>query len=120
MKKILFAIFIYTFFFIIGCTKQTISPTQAELAANELNKIINSNNIKHVIAEDYNSGVSVSSIQSNVGVSFSFSNGIISIDTSGSYNLTYLKKYIIVKVFITDPVTGKTTGTDNALILYFE
>ncbi len=116
--RLLLVLFSITFFY-TSCTKENISPTQAELTAIELQNVINSQQLKRVVAVEYNEPFP-NSFTSSVGTTFSFSNGFITISGySRSFNLTYLRAYDISNIIIIDNNQSSPT-TSRALILYFQ
>ena len=103
-----------TVVFLSGCKKDKISPTQAEITANELNAVIERNSIKRVYAVRVNQPIPTP-FPANGGTSWSFSNGFIYLNYDSfydGYNLTYLVRYGISNV----PLSNSTS--DRALLLY--
>ncbi|HEY8894375.1 MAG TPA: hypothetical protein VIM79_06155 [Niastella sp.] len=105
-----------TVVFLSGCKKDKISPTQAELTANELKSVIERNSIMRVYPVRINEPIPTP-FPANGGTTWSFSNGFIYINSSSfydSYNLSYLVRYGISNV----PLSNGTS--DKALLLYME
>lgn len=99
-----------------GCKKDKISPTQAEITANELKAVIERNSIKRVYPVRINQPI-YSPLPANSGTSWSFSNGFIyyNFDTFyDAYNLAYLVRYEISNVWLSNGTS------DRALLLYME
>jgi hypothetical protein len=118
IKKILLSSLLLTItvVFFSGCKKDTISPTQAEITANELRSVIERNAISRVYPVRINQPLPTPFAASG-GTSWTFSNGFIYINNSSfydGYNLTYLVRYGIANV----PLSNNTS--DKALLLYME
>jgi hypothetical protein len=99
-----------------GCKKDTISPTQAEKTAGELMSVIERNAITRVYPVRINQPLPTP-FPASGGTGWSFSNGFIYINNSSfydGYNLTYLVRYCIANV----PLSNNTSG--KALLLYME
>ena len=102
--------------FLNACKKDKISPTQAELTANELKSVIEKNSIRRVYPVRINQPIPTP-FPADGGTSWSFSNGFIYINYSSfydGYNLTYLVRYGISNV----PLSNGTS--DKAMLLYME
>lgn len=100
-----------------ACTKENISLTEAAMTAVELQKIIKSNKIQRVYANELNLPGPL--LNEDSGKNYSFSNGFVTI--SGfpkSYNLRYLSFYIIDD-FEFNSSTGGTATTYHCLLLTF-
>ncbi|WP_147206382.1 hypothetical protein [Segetibacter aerophilus] len=105
--------------FYSSCTKERLSLTQAELTAGEIQNVINSQQLKRVVAVAYNETFP-NSFPSSVGTTFSFSNGFITISGySRSFNLTYLKAYEVANVVISDNNPSSPTSS-RTLVLHFQ
>lgn len=102
-----------TVVFLSGCKKEKISPTQAEVTANELRSVIENNSIRRVYPVRINEPIPTP-FPENGGTSWSFSNGFINVYGYEGYNLTYLVRYRIGNV----PLNNGTS--DKALLLYME
>lgn len=102
-----------TVVFLSGCKKEKISPTQAEVTANELKSVIEKNSIKYVYPVRINEPIPTP-FPANGGTSWSFSNGFIYVYGYDAYNLSYLVRYGIGNVGLSNGTTVK------ALILYME
>ena len=102
-----------TVVFLSGCKKDKISPTQAELTANELKSVIERNSIERVFPVRIDQPLPTP-FGATSGSSWTFSNGFIYIYNYDGYNLTYLVRYVIGNV-------GLNNGTSvKALLLYME
>lgn len=115
MKR-LFISFSFIFLYsLCSCQKEKVTPTSADQITSELQKVISKNGIDRIIAWDDKTGFP-NSISSDLGKSWTFSNGFISIYGYGlnqTRNLLYLDKYDINTITVTD-------GTHPlALILHF-
>jgi hypothetical protein len=105
-------------FALSACSKQTATPTPAQIVEAQLQKVINANGITRVVIVSY-SAVFPNSFPSSTGISFSFSNGFITV--SGypqSFNLSYVKAYDIENVIISD--NAQTSYASQALVLYID
>jgi len=103
-------------FFFSSCSKDVITPTQAEQTAIELQDIIKTSQVDRVYAFDYPGG-GWTSLPASAGHSWSFSHGYISIagyTFNQGRNLAYLYTYNIANVPLDDGTTRK------ALLLYFK
>ena len=90
MKKLLY---IGLIIFFSSCTKEKISPTSADEITTQLQKVIKENNIKRIIAWDDTGGFPTT-ISPTLGVSWTVSNGFITIsgygyDSKFTRNLLY-------------------------------
>ena len=119
MKRMILFSTLFLCLSLIGFTscKKEISPTHAEQTANELNAFIQKNGVRRIYPMKVG-GYFPSQFPANQGIVWSFSNGFIYMDYSGSssvaYNLDYLVYYSILNVPL-------STGTyEPALILYME
>jgi hypothetical protein len=102
--------------FLSACRKEKISPTQAELTANELKSVIERNAIKRIYPVRINERLP-SPFPVDGGMGWSFSNGFIYISYSSfynGYNLSYLVRHGISNVILSDGSSAQ------ALLLYFE
>ena len=99
-----------------GCTKEEISPTPGEVAANEIKAVIEKNNIKRVYPLKYNEQIP-NQFPVDYGTQWSFSNGFIHINyvtLIQDYNLNYLVGYGIHNVQLSNG------NSDKALLLFIE
>jgi hypothetical protein len=118
IKNILFTslLLAITVVFLGGCKKEKISPTQAELTANELQSVIKNNGIKRIYPVSATLGFP-GSFPVGAGTGWSFSNGFIYIyynSASDGYNLSYLVRHGIANVILSNGSSAE------ALLLYFE
>jgi hypothetical protein len=119
MKKIAICILLALCIVNMSCKKETISPTQAEVTASQLQNVIHTNSIHRVVAVGIGN-IFPNSFSSTEGTVFSFSNGFITISGyDESYNLAYLVSYNIANVNIVNN-NGSSAGSDQALILNFK
>lgn len=119
MKKLFVFVSIILLYSFSSCQKEKTTPTQADEVTIELQKIIAQNGIHRIIVWDDKSGFP-NSISADLGKSWTFSNGFITIggyiSSPGSYsrNLLYLDSYEVSNV----PVNDGTISP--ALILHFK
>lgn len=117
MKVMSFFIFLALLLGFSSCKKEALQPTQAQLNQQELQQVIKKNGIDRVEELGINESFP-SYFSSEDGMSFTFSNGFISIyGYAQSFNLAYLAAYNIQDVIIRD--NQGNTSTAQALVLYF-
>ena len=118
MKRIILFSILFVCISAIGFTscKKDVSPTHAEQTANELKAFIQRNAVTRILAMKIGNPFP-NQFSASQGLVWSFSNGIMYIDYSGTavgYNLDYLVDYNISNVLLNN---GKS---EASLILYFE
>jgi hypothetical protein len=118
IRKLYFpsVLLIISFIFLNACKKEKISPTQAELTANELRSVIEKNAIRRVYPVRIDQPIPTPFSEGS-GMQWSFSNGFFYVNYSSfydAYNLTYLVRYGISNV----PLSNGSS--DRALLLYME
>ena len=97
-----------------ACRKDNIRPTSAEETANELQRVISSQQIDRVYPFQYPGGA-WASLPASAGATWTFSNGYLNVyNFSETYNLEYLYYYQVSKVTLDN---GKPA---LALLLYFK
>lgn len=101
-----------------SCKKEVIEPTQAQLNQQELMQVIKKNGIDRVVIVGFNQRFP-DYFSSSEGMSFTFSNGFISIHGyEQSFNLAYLMAYNIENIRIRD--NNGNFSSDQALVLYLQ
>lgn len=98
-----------------SCTKEKIMYlSSASETSKELEEVIQEKSLKRVYAVNADEPFP-SSFPSQGGTSWKFSNGFITLQYGfgQSYNLTYLRKYLVTQVVLSDQTSAQ------ALILYF-
>jgi hypothetical protein len=100
-----------------SCKKEKIWPTQRELTAIELHKVVQANNIQKVLPYKLGQPNSLYELYPGTGDTYTISNGFITFSLiRAGFNLDLLRYYQIEDLLIRDPVPTYY----HCLVLYFD
>ena len=120
MKNTMNLLFAFFIFSLLSCTKQTVAPqSSADEIEIEIQKVIKTNNVTRIIVWDDKSGFP-STIPTNLGTSWSFSNGFITICGYGGVPDCYSRNLLYVDSYNIGSVLLNSSTAAPALVIHFK